>query len=345
MKWICKIFLIIFLFPLSNCSELDTPEPENTPTKNFDLLWNEFDVYYSSFIIKNINWDSLYSVYRPVVTDHTSDNQLFDLMANMLANLNDGHVALVAPFNAVFSNAAQKNSRPENFNITNIRNHYFSSAYRSAGDHHFDYGRMKSDPEVGYVYISSFEDVDFGRVDKWVSGIDEVVDELAGTKGMIIDIRDNGGGDAFNADAVAGRFTSAENLYGYDFSRNGPDHNDFSAPFPLTISPEGHAYLKPVAVLINRNTASAAERFLLAMKTIPNVVVVGDSTEGALPHALPRELPNGWSYRVTVGVVNDRNGINYEGIGIAPDSLVVISAQEDEMGIDPIIDKAISILK
>ena len=343
MKPFIKISLVILTL-IWSCTKFVPSEPENSPIRNFDLLWNEFDAYYSSFTIKNIDWDSLYKVYRPQVTDNDTDIQLFNIIAAMLSNLNDGHVALVAPFNAVFSNEKQKSSRPENFNLDNILNNYFSGPYQVAGNNRFIFGHMKSDTEIGYIYISSFEDVDYARVDKWVAEIDKVIKILSGTKGIIIDIRDNGRGDSFNSDAIADRFTSTKNLYGYDFSRNGPSHNDFSRPYPLYIIPSGNTYSNPVALLTNRSTASASERFLLAMKTIPNVIVIGDTTEGALPHALPRELPNGWSYRVTVGVVNDANNRNYEGIGIAPDSLVVISSHEIEMGIDPIIDKAISML-
>lgn len=330
---------------LSGCQLLLPDEPEDTPVRNFDLLWHEFDAYYSGFLLKNINWDSLYTIYRPQVNDQMADGQLFDVMANLLYGLNDGHVALVAPFKAIFSNDPQKATRSENFNFQHVLHNYLGNGVQTAGDSRYVYSRLKSQPDLAYVYISSFEDVDFAQVDNWVSSLDAIIDEFADTKGLILDIRDNGGGDAFNANAIAGRFTATKNLYGFDRTRNGPAHDDFTAPDPLYIEPQGNRYYKPVVVLTNRNTASASERFLLAMRTIPGVQVVGDTTEGAIPHALPRELPNGWSYRVTVGIVDDAQGNNYEGRGIAPDFRVVISQAQDNAGQDPILDKAIELLK
>ena len=67
------------------------------PERNFEELWKTFDARYSHFGIKNIDWHALYRVYRPRVTAKTTDDELFTVMAEMIALLNDNHVGLRSP--------------------------------------------------------------------------------------------------------------------------------------------------------------------------------------------------------------------------------------------------------
>jgi carboxyl-terminal processing protease len=336
------LYLIAFAF--YGCSEfLFKDDPIDTPQTNFDLLWREFDLHYSNFVRKGINWDSLRDVYRPQALASTSDRQLFDAIASMLYVLNDGHVSLTSPFKSLFSNDPQKAKRPLNFDLTIIKSKYLTEQ-NMAGGGRILYGKVHD--QIGYVYISTFEDVDIGRIDDWINGIDIAIETLKDMKGIVVDIRNNGGGDAYNSASIAGRFADQKRLFAYGYSRNGPDHTDFSIPFEWFVKPEGALqFTKKIVILTNKNTASAAERFALAMKSLPYVSQVGDSTEGAFPHSIPRELPNGWAYRVTTGVVVNATYESFEGFGIPPDFLVRISEAQSQQRLDPILEKAVNILK
>jgi len=61
----------------------------------------------------------------------------------------------------------------------------------------------------------------------------------------------------------------------------------------------GLRYTDPIALLTNRRTFSAAESFVLAMRTLPQVTIVGDTTGGGSGNPLHRELPNGWGLSVS----------------------------------------------
>ena len=63
-------------------------------TSVFDDLWHQVDLHYSFFVLKRINWDSLGAVYRPLAVNATTDASLADVLARMLAELADVHVAL-----------------------------------------------------------------------------------------------------------------------------------------------------------------------------------------------------------------------------------------------------------
>jgi hypothetical protein len=64
------------------------------PEKNFEHLWKDFDLNYGIFGPKRVDWDLLYKVYRPKVTPHTTDEELFAVMSGMLKQLDDNHVRL-----------------------------------------------------------------------------------------------------------------------------------------------------------------------------------------------------------------------------------------------------------
>jgi tetratricopeptide (TPR) repeat protein len=87
-------------------------------------------------------------------------------------------------------------------------------------------------------------------------------------------------------------------------------------------------------LLTNRGTASAAERFVLALRVLPQVTVVGDLTEGALSAQFPDQMPNGWTLWVSFVNVTDQNGVNWDGVGIPPDLRVVNTAADVTAGVD-----------
>lgn len=342
--------LITFLIVISVCGFMGCPglilgpDPENTPEVNFETLWRDFDQLYSLFPVKGINWDSVYMVYRPLVSRTSSDLALSTIFKNMLSLLNDGHVYLITPFERFISNSVRQESRPANFSFGDLLLTYFGNRISKAGDNRFWYGKLSD--SIGYLYITTFEDKDFGRVDDWVVGIDQVLQDLSGVKGIVLDLRDNGGGDAFNGVAIAGRFADTKRLFAYGYSRNGSRHNDYSEPYAWYTEPTGNRqFVGPIAVLTNKRTASAAERFVLSMKVLPHVITIGDTTEGAFPHSVPREMPNGWAYRVTVGVVVDKDFNSYEGVGIPPDIQINITPSDSANRKDTILEGAIAELK
>lgn len=64
---------------------------------NFERLWRAMDRYYPYFELKGVDWDAVYGRYQPQVTQTTSDHEYWRLMAQMLAELNDGHTGILSP--------------------------------------------------------------------------------------------------------------------------------------------------------------------------------------------------------------------------------------------------------
>jgi len=99
-----------------------------------------------------------------------------------------------------------------------------------------------------------------------------------------------------------------------------------------------------VVVLTSRATATSAEIFVMAMQSLPQVTIVGDTTGGGIGAPVYRELPNGWTYRLSTRYYADAQQRIMEGIGIFPDVPLLTTEADSSNGIDRILEKGIDII-
>jgi C-terminal processing protease CtpA/Prc len=149
-------------------------------------------------------------------------------------------------------------------------------------------------------------------------------------KAVVIDIRNNSGGSGPIAEYIAARFASVQKNYMKASAKNGPGRNDFSTPMTFRVRPEGTRFTKPIALLTNKATVSAAEWFTMAMKTQRHVTHVGTTTRGAFSPKTARPMINGWYYTISAFRVTDINGTCFEGRGISPDFEFIFTGDSDE---------------
>jgi hypothetical protein len=321
---------------LTGCTGIFLPtEPDNTPEAVFDSFWSDFDEYYSYFREKGVDWDSVYATYRPRVTSTTGERELFTILTEMAAGFADGHVSLHSSF-ADWSYDGWLTRSPHN---------YYPEAVRRrlrGGGTPLGSGGMRAgllDDQIGYLGIENFQDHGFD------DAMDRAMKVLEGARALIVDVRFNGGGSDRNSDIVLGRFADRTRTYAWVEYRNGPRHDDFTAPRALTVQPDGRRrFTGPIAVLTNRGTFSTSEGFVLAMRTLPDVTVVGDTTGGGAGNPYWRELPNGWSFRLSRWRMTDIDGRSHEGVGILPDLPVWITDQDRADGVDTILEAAVTVL-
>jgi hypothetical protein len=326
-----KILSIACVLVLASCESLFfEPDPSNDPVTNFEMLWNDFDQYYSFFELKGINWDSVYNSSRPAVHPGLSDDALFDIFEDMILALKDGHATLMVNRSKYiqyrFWSKYPVNRLPGlGSYLTVTKNSNSISSGIISG-------------EIGYVRISTF-----GGEEKDFEAIDNVLSDFLtkNVKGLIVDVRGNGGGSDANSRLIAGRFTEEKTVYSYFRYRNGPSHSAFGPWSPKTVEPAGVHFDRRVMVLTNRGVYSASEDFVLAMKATQNAVIVGDTTGGGSGNPLIKALPNGWVYRIPrwQQVTPEMN--SYEGTGIAPDIAVWISKPDSLAKKDTILERAI----
>ena len=138
---------------------------------------------------------------------------------------------------------------------------------------------------------------------------------------------------------------SEEVTTAYMCHKTGKGHNDFSAPEKLYLEPsKGAVWLRPVVVLTNRGVYSSANHFVMMMRELPNVIVMGDKTGGGSGMPLNSTLPNGWNVRFSACPILDAQGKHTE-FGIEPDVKVHITESDWNSGRDTMIERAKDLIK
>jgi hypothetical protein len=334
-------FALASIFVFSSCSKaLLGEEKTNTPPNNFDVLWQDFDQHYGAFAPKKIDWKEQYAKFRPKVTTGITDTELYETLTGLLEVLDDNHVYL-RPLKGTglpwYNGGILGRTKVEDYNRT-VAQKYLTN--KQVYNNSLEYGRFGEN--TGYINILNFEN----NITSYYKAMDDILKQLSDTKGVVIELRENGGGEDRVAQYIANRFASERNLSFTAAVRNGPGYNDFSKPIPFYTEPEGDfQYRKPVVLLTNLNTYSSGETFVLAMLQNKNVKVVGGVTGGALSDAVERDLPNGWSYRLPIADVRDARGKNLEGIGIQPHIAIKNTKEELQSGRDKALEKALELLK
>jgi hypothetical protein len=313
-------------------SDLVGPAPSRDYGSMFDDLWSEFDLHYSYFELKNIDWNSVGAHYRPLAVAAKNDAAFASVLGQMVAELRDLHVAVTAG-NNVYRYRSPYEVTGTTVNEAIVFSKYVSSQFTTNGGH--VRGGIVA-PGVGYVRIASFLGED------WAGEMDDALAKLSGVTTVIVDVRDNSGGSKTTATKVAGRFADRERTFGYVRLRNGPRHDDFSDDITETVKPEGSRhYSGSVLILSDRGCMSAAEDFILAMRVLPTATVVGDTTVGASGGPLVRELANGWTYQMSQWIAYTPEHNTFEGVGLAPDVFVKPSLYTSTA--DAVMDRAIAL--
>jgi hypothetical protein len=331
------LFGLFLLCASTGCADvLLSPEPGDSPPEVAHAFWTEVDQYYSYFDVNGIDWDSIGGEYLPRVTASTTDNELFNVLGVMLSKLRDGHATLDSP-SRHYEYDGWYVDYPPNYEPAFIGS-YLGSPRGSAAGSAVSWGRLGAG--IGYLRIATFEQPGIGE------GVDTALASLgASMRGLVLDIRSNGGGSDTEGEAAAGRVTTERVLYRIVRYKNGPAHDAFGPKEQGWLEPAGRQrYLGPVAVLTNRGVYSAAEDFLLAMRVLPRVTTVGDTTGGGSGNPIPRELPNGWVVHVPRWQVWGADGTFFEGVGLAPDVEVQMTDADRLKGRDSILERAIQVV-
>ena len=341
--------LLIGPWLLSSCLDQEETVKGDSYDDVFEACWQTMDERYCFFEEKGVDWNQIYRLYKPYARDSVKNiQQLLGLLDQMLDTLKDGHVNVYTPFN-VARYWKWYEDYPINFDANLVQKYYLKDNYWSAGS--FQFSLLRED-SVAYVRYSSFAN-DVGS-----TNLDYMLMALRRAKGMILDIRNNGGGDLTNANLIAERFCTEKTLYGYIQHKTGKGHNDLSKPEPLYLdpSPKGRwswdASTQPLVVLTNRHTFSAANNFIQIIKELdgtmttdsvgaqhPKMIkVCGDRTGGGSGMPFESVLPNGWALRFSACPITDARGHSTEsgidpseGMKVDMDSLSAFNDHRDDI--------------
>lgn len=336
MKFITRIGLLtillsILFFPVGRA------QTKTGPVETFEQVWQIFDTNYPYFGHSGIDWNVIGRIYRPRVTEKTTDEELFRLLSEMLGHLNDSHVNLddgKRQFNAGITAGMKK----EDFSIELIRRKYLQEKFITVQDGNIIYGWIGEG--IGYVYIK------WWKRDRMEELADAILLEFKEARGIIIDVRNNGGGNGFAPRVLASRFAGRKQLFAKEYLKRGPAHDSLLPPSYIYLEPGGPAqFAGPVAVLQNRFSESASECFLLAMRVLPRAASIGESSSGCGGMYYPHRLANGWSVGLAWSYDTDQSGRCWVGTGVTPNIRMINTKEEIAAEKDKVLEFAADLLR
>ena len=329
--------LIVLAFAFTSCERafMEQDEPSN-PVNVFDYLWNQVDQQYAFFDVKNMDWDSVREVYRPMVNDNMSNDSLFRVCAAMLNTLQDGHTNLISGFDVSRNDSVYyKMYAEKNIDENVVLLNYLTVNHHTTGS--FMHNAIRNGA-VAYIRYSSFSD--------YISegSLKYLVNRYKNCKGMVIDLRQNSGGSISNIAALLSIFDNHKQLLYQCQAKSGPAHDAFADALTVyaadsSILGKNNAYTKPVAVLIDRGSYSATSFFAICTMAYDNIRLFGDYSGGGLGLPNGGVLPNGWTYRFSTTRTLAIDGQNYEN-GVPPDVRVLLDPACTAQGVDNVIEVA-----
>jgi carboxyl-terminal processing protease len=333
-------FLVFWAVFFSGCAKaLLSDTPKNEPEAIFETFWQQINKNYSGKDVRPVNWDSLYTLYRPQITPQTTDNQLITTLSTMLSHYKDGHLGFIAKNQFYTSNKRNANFTTDYLGKSGVE----KVLKKTLKTHKNIFSYEKNADNIGYIHISTFDgrlpQVDF-------EFFNTIIEELRQTKGIIIDIRSNQGGDEAYARIVAERFATSYAVYKYTRTKIGASKNDYSEYLPSDLGPTNNwQYINPVVVLTDQLVFSTGINFLMMMQVQRNVTTLGTTTGDGVNGGVLYELPNGWSIQMPFKLSYLPDKTVVEGKGIKPKIEAFISEEQRKNGQDAILEKALELLK
>lgn len=324
------------------------------------MLWHTFEDNYAFFRVRHIDWHQTYRRYRPLVSATTSPDSLYAVFSAMLAPFQDNHINVIVPNVKQFKSVKPSRFAQE-FPTDSLRGRFWAMVDQTLARNGF--GPLQSlgpdfrgqplfryavSPKAAYLRFNRcFVDPDAdNKVDAVVLGklLDTLFPKLGKSQALIIDVRDNiGGNDEFGFE-LAGRFTSQKVTAMYKQTRKrGGGYEELEAPETWSIEPRGKApYPGQVALLTNDKTVSAGDVFALIMRELPRTQLIGENTRGIYSDMYGFTLPNKWLISLSNQRYYDAKGVCYEGVGTPVDVTVKNTWQDLAGGIDPVVMRALA---
>lgn len=337
----CKLTILLVLvlyFAITSCSE----ECSLSPSLDlYEELWTVFNQEYAAFGVLNKDWDNIKIRHREELDENSDEKEIFDVFKDLLFELEDGHADLNTNSNlgsiSYYADVINKTTR-NYIDWGTIVGNYLEDITSVNGN--LAFARIKG-TQIGYLKIGTFvgteNDFEIAKL---------MFDKFDHLTGLIVDVRDNGGGNEKYAKQVANRLTDKKTTYRFTKTKEGCERGKISDFKKLELNPRGpENFIGPIVLLTNKSTFSSAENFTLMLKSLPNVIHVGDETFGGFASGpVVKHLSNGWRFRVSKTITYDLSKEAIVG-GIIPDEEIEITANDQENKRDRIIERAIELLK
>jgi carboxyl-terminal processing protease len=170
---------------------------------------------------------------------------------------------------------------------------------------------------------------------------------LRGARGLVLDLRGNGGGDSEAMTDVASAFLPTRTKLGRFTDRTGQVTVEPQTRNAMTLAAETiTSFDGPVVILTSEATASAAEIFVASVKEMRRATLIGTATCGCvLAIRRTHTLPDGGELNVSEMDYRTTMGVRLEGAGVAPDESVVPDLSDLRTRRDRARERALELLR
>jgi carboxyl-terminal processing protease len=306
---------------------------------NFEALWTLLKKHFAFSKERDLDWDVLYETERTKALATQTPEELFEVFANLLRRLEDGHMGLRGLGQHVHHHNPREThwleswfkvrrdkdlTKPSGAELKKDGYTYMvetvlqGKAKRAANDE-LVWGWLPNN--IGYLGFRSCCDlthdnaVTLEELAVLEAALKNIFTDFKDSAGLIIDARFNTGGYDVVSLHLAGRFTTKPRLA---FRKHEVVYNEHQPAHDVLVQPVADYYDKPVVFLTSFYTCSAAEIATMCFRVLPTVTVIGQTTEGSLSDSMHFALPNGWKGRISNEIYIAADGKFYEDLGLPP---------------------------
>ncbi|NNF43457.1 MAG: S41 family peptidase [Phycisphaerales bacterium] len=315
---------------------LPRPDPitASAAVATLERVASAFAAEYAQFALRpEVDWTRRVEAFRPLTQAARNREDLAAIFGGLLSVLRDDHAtvrlgerflpsaATPRPLNGSFPATERELAAvPERVGTTLVH--------------------ARTLDGIGYLLIASLGNPNV------VPAVDAVLETLRDTRGLVIDLRYNGGGDERLARSIAGRFLAEPRVYSHHRVRLDPTSMRLSDPIARTCSPRGPwRYSEPVVVLIGPRTMSSAESFALMLDQASHVTTYGAPTAGSSGNPRALELGGGLVVNVPRWLDLRPDGVPLNGRGVEPDVIMMPEPRAFTERSDPVLAGGLALVR
>jgi C-terminal processing protease CtpA/Prc len=312
---------------------------------------------YAFFGLRGLDWPAAAARARETLPRATGPREFYDILEEMIAPLEDRHTDVTATDLDLRVRHHRRSGGPLDPALfdrikANPPRRYLAGPLESwcrdwvqFGELSGSIGYLRIMREYSYTPSGRFEDDSLALI----QALDSIMPRVARLRGLVVDLRMNGGGFDAIALLIASRLTGESyHAFGKQ-TRSDPMHQDRFTPLQAVHvrAGSGARYTGPAVLLTGPYTLSAGEVLTLALLgRQPAITRIGEATQGIFADELLRGLPNGWRFQLSTERYLTPAGVNFEGRGIPPDRNVPVFPPQDlETGRDGALELALEVLR
>lgn len=349
----------------------------------YDTFWREMNRNYIYWDIDTTNWDEIYPIYREKFallefSKREDVKKSVQLFREMTSGLVDGHLSIFfthpdirdSSVNPSFIGKAKEIGFYYPYSYFQVDTSYLDKNFKLGFDNKFSTngvpltvlsGMINSN--IIYFGFNAF-DLQKSYYSNYGTSVRPVVDFFFenllkasnNTKGVILDVRSNFGGDLPDLKFIMGRLIGKPEMFGFQQSKLTDNRLDFTPWIESWIYPSLQSTIVseiPLVILGDRNSASLSEVVIFISKVRGKSYFIGEKTWGATGPIVDNNIFSSGSFEVSNFLKVQASSVRfkyidhliYEGRGIDPDIEVKFDLASLRRGVDPVLMKAIQLLR